>query len=839
MSAASRAPHRALVAICAAAMSTLVLQIALTRLLSATLSHHSAFAVIGLVMLGLATSASVVFVQRNRPVRPAGIAHATNALLLAALGCAVGSVGYPLASALGGSWVAPAMVFAGVLFFGLFFLAGYAIAFLLSEYAADAARLYWLDLTGAGVGCLVVVFLLDLGSPLVTVAWCGVLAAGAALALALDPRDGRTTLSGGALVGAALIAALLTAAPSLTALSWAKGVHQETLWEAWNRNSRVSVHPDIPSADQARAALRARYPKADAEQILSRWRIGWGMSDQFTGPVPETRWLLLDTDAGTQIVGGDAADVGERLRYLEYDVTAAAYHLRRDALDNVFVIGGGGGRDVLTALHFGAEAVDVAEFNPDVVRAVDEVFGDFSGRVYSHPRVDVTIGDARSTLSRSDERYDLVQMSMIDTWASSVAGALVLSENALYTAEAFTLYLERLEDDGLFSVSRWASRDDWGEAARTLSLVGEALRRFGVARPEDHVVLLRAGGGSKPGVATCIVKPTPFTDAERDIVRREAEAFGFDTLWPAAPGVAAELDVSAALRGDPQFARRMRLDLAPPTDDRPFFFELRPLFASVVWAAIDRDAGVLSRGFVITGALLAIYLVVARMLILEPLQRYDAQLPTERRTRLRNHLAPVGYFAMIGLGFMLIELGILQRYLTFLGHPTYAMSVVLFSLLLSSGLGASLSERIPDPARAAGAVAVLLVGVAFTALGVPTLLRLAHGLPLLARMGLAVALVVPLGVCLGAMFPLGVRMLRRDGLEHLLPWLWSVNGITGVIASMVGMMVAMSQGYTVLLLLGGACYVPVALAARRSWALEGERAAPEPELAVRAASATS
>ena len=161
---------------------------------------------------------------------------------------------------------------------------------------------------------------------------------------------------------------------------------------------------------------------------------------------------------------------------LGWDVTAAAYWLRPGGLRRTFVIGGGGGRDFLTALSFGAKAVDVVELNPLVVEAVQERFGDYSGRPSTRAGVQSRIGDARSELSRSQTRYDLIQMSMIDTWAASMSGALMLSENALYTREAFQTYLDHLTDAGIFAVSRWYSPTRYAETARVLSLMGDALR---------------------------------------------------------------------------------------------------------------------------------------------------------------------------------------------------------------------------------------------------------------------------------------------------------------------------------------------------------------------------
>jgi hypothetical protein len=205
---------------------------------------------------------------------------------------------------------------------------------------------------------------------------------------------------------------------------------------------------------------------------------------------------------------------------------------------------------------------------------------------------------------------------------------------------------------------------------------------------------------------------------------------------------------------------------------------------------------------------------MAEALVVEPLRKLNQSLEASQRVEISAHLGPVLYFAMIGLGFLLVEIAVLQRYFTFLGHPTYALSVVLFSLLLSSGLGSSLSPRVSDPRVPLGLI--LFLGLA-TAFGVPPLLQGLQGLGLWARFGVGAALVAPLGLCMGMMFPMGVRKLREEGLVDLVPWLWCVNGIAGVMASAGGMLLAVSHGYTVTLLVGCGCYLMVGIAAMRPW----------------------
>ncbi len=504
---------------------------------------------------------------------------------------------------------------------------------------------------------------------------------------------------------------------------------------------------------------------------------------------------------------------------LRWDVTAIPYWLREGDIDQAFVIGGGGGRDFLTSLAFGAREVHVVELNPSVVRAVEDVFADFSGRPYSRAGVRYEVGEARSVLSRSREHYDVVQMSMIDTWAASMSGAMTLSENALYTREAFRLYLDRLSDDGLLTVSRWYGVENHGETTRVLSLMQDALAHAGVADPGAHVALVATSSSVyRFGVANAMMKRSPFTEAELASLNAQAERMGFVVLWPAPGAVMGvgedAVDLATLFRDGPPGGE---LDLSPPSDDRPFFFNLRSPFASWVTAAVNLDPSRGSRSSMLFGAMAAIIVLVSWVFVFKPMAVAEADLPAASRIGLREAAPEIAYFGGIGVAFMFVELGLLQRYILFLGHPTYAISVVLLALLWSTGIGSLATERWPALARVA--LPALLGMLVITAFGVPVLLHAAYAAPLPARIGLATLLLVPLGACMGVAWPTGVRGLAASQRERLVPWMWAVNGVGGTLASVVGMLVATTWGYTALLLVGGLVYAAVyGILRRMRWA---------------------
>ncbi len=771
----------------------LLVQISATRLLSATVAYHAAFAVLAVVMLALAGSATGVYRDRSRSsaarAEPdlgpaAGMAIAAGPVV-AATGLfylAVGAVPWPPDLYQAAHFIAAALGF-----YSCFHACGYAVAWLLASWPGDVGRVYFADLLGAALGCLLAVPALSSVSPVQLLCICAVAASLAGFLLAAESRQRTRAIITGAVLGVLALTALVQ--PSWVRLRSAKMQEQSSvLFEHWNQLARVTVSPEVPGTLQAIELLARTQSEEEARAQVLRWSAGWGISDKWQGSAPDAMWIELDTDAGTQILRGGGTRPLAEFDSLAWDVTAAAYWLRPGGLEHTFVIGGGGGRDFLTALAFGAKSVDVVELNPLVVAAVEDAFGDYSGRPYSRAGVHYRLGDARSELSRSSGHYDLIQMSMIDTWAASTTGALTLSENALYTREAFHSYLAHLTDDGIFTVSRWYGNDTYAETARVLSLMGEALRSAGISDPENHIaVVFNESTHRSTSVASCMMKRSPITAAERDTLRTLAADKGFGVLWPEIEGssVHHRMDVAGVVRGDPAAISGAGLDLSPPSDDRPFFFYI---------GRTNNGAKVP----VLFGSILVVILLAGRLLVFAPLGEVEALRPAAERITLANALPEMMYFAAIGASFMGVELGVLQRYIVFLGHPTYALSVVLFALLLSTAVGSLLVGRRPGIARAG--FPLLFVALAATIFIVPGLLEGWHGWPLAARVIVSGALIVPLGVCMGTALPAGVGALTLGGRARLIPWMWAINGLSGTVASVLGMGLAMELGYSALLL---------------------------------------
>jgi spermidine synthase len=492
-------------------------------------------------------------------------------------------------------------------------------------------------------------------------------------------------------------------------------------------------------------------------------------------------------------------------QYLKYELTALGYPLQRPGF-RALVIGPGGGRDLASALVFGARQVDAVEINPiiadDVMR---ERFREYSGGVYTNPRVKIIVDDGRSYVRRTSERYDLIQASLVDTWAATAAGAYTLTENTLYTVDAFTDYLDHLTPDGVLTITRWVF-----DGLRLVSLAQDACARRGW-RADERLLIVRFGK-----VATFILKRSPFTAAEVDRTVDAAQRLGFEVIY--APGREAlwrnahedvidgtsTIDyarlITAPDRDD--FFRRYKSDVRPTTDDRPFFFHTTKL-TNQLDVAFGRTM-LFGNGLSALLTLLGVSLTLTVGFLIVPLLVADRGC-----VHPRGWLAWLLYFSSLGAGFMLFEVCVLQRFVLLLGHPVYSLTVTLFSLLLGTGIGAAWSRTFDEstlPRRVPLALmAIATLGLVVMLAATP-LVMWAIPFTRPARIAIAVAVLVPIGVVLGVPMPSGLRLLAGRAPD-LVPWAWGMNGALSVVGATLAIFIAMNWGFSVTLLAAAATYL--------------------------------
>jgi spermidine synthase len=758
------------------ALATILFEISLTRVLSFTIWYHFAYVAISTALLGYGASGSLL------AARP-GIGTRDLAGTLA--WCSVGAA-LSVAVTLGIISSIPLdpmeittsnrQAFVFVLYQIAvtvpFFFSGLAISLSLRAATASVDRLYFWDLVGAGLGACIAVALMNAVTP----PGAALIAAAvfAAAGLAFGPPPDRRGWMAALLIALALAASLggripFTPADSKHLMMHVKRQQMTPVFSHWTALFRTDVVVRDPELTPVSA------------------KDEWGISAVAPGNIqPYWGFVTHDATAGTPVY-----DLREgRLDFLDHHTLRMPYLVVPSA-PRVLVIGVGGGRDIITADRYGASHVTGVELDPVTVELVhDDPFGVSEG-LFQSDRVDLIAGEGRSFVRRTEERFDLIQITGVDTLAAQSSGAYVLAENYLYTVEAFSDYLDRLTPDGMLCVTTGHLYDNEPNATgRMVSVAREALLRRGIEQPGRHIAVVT----SRRLFANVMVRPTPFTAAQTAALAAEAKRLQFAVLWlPGMPSNAVFTGLATATGAERErLLAEAKYVLTPTTDDSPFFFRL------FRWSELDIDpispVHTTALGQIVLALLLISLTVLSVLLILAPL------LVFRRRGIQLGSARPFGilvYFLAIGTGFMLFEISLMQRFVLFLGYPTYSLSVTLASLLVFLGMGSWLSRRWIGRERVVLPLGV--VGIAILALfymrGLPAIQDATLGAPLMARVALTVAVLAPLGLLLGMFFPLGIRFAAAEH-EDLVAWAWGINGCASVTGTVLTVMLAMSFGFT-------------------------------------------
>jgi spermidine synthase len=658
-----------------------------------------------------------------------------------------------------------------------FYPAGKAIAISVTRSRFPIGRVYAVDLAGAALGCPLAPLLLrvmDAGSAILLFSAVAALGAIAFSRAGNEPRGTRH----GALAFLFLVALFLANRATDHGLRplWVKE-RAETYAimdeELWNSHSRVEVfHPSTEPA------------------------MMWGLGSRCQAPTVTERVLVIDGHAATPLY--HASENLESLRFLECDVSDVANLLRPGG--SAAIIGVGGSRDIQAALLAGHSRVVGIELNDRMLEILKGPMGEPT-LVPHRPEVELIHDDARSYLSRTNERFRVVQASLIDTWAATGAGAHALAENGLYTLEAWRAFLSRVEPGGVFTVTRWATV----ETSRMIALGVAALMDRGAPHPRDHIALVSGGLAT-----TLLVGRDPFTAADTARLREIAFDKGFVVVVAPGEHVGAEQLERVLSATSPEeldrFTLTADLDFRPSTDDRPFFFNvvrLRSLFRPLP----DVTAGALPGNLAAT-RMLGLTLFASVVFVFGSIV-----WPLSRRARQRDALgAPLVaafiYFCLIGVGFMLLEIALLERLSLVLGQPLYALTVVLSTLVASAGVGSLLSDALPfSRTPYCFAYPVLIFGITLLfALSWPGLAQKILLADTPVRIAWAAGVTAIVGLPLGVAFPVGLSLVRRAHAAET-PWLWGLNGAGSVVASSLAILIALTHGITVLTLVGAACYL--------------------------------
>ena len=830
------------------AAATLAFEVYLTRVYSLMIWPYMAFVVVSVAMLGVGAAGAWLATRRASHTTGSQAQMATCAWgfgAVALIGTAI--VGHFPAD-LGGSLISLGAHVPVVLYYLVsgapFFLSGYAFALAFRSFPEQAHRIYFYDLMGAAVGALAVLGAMNLvggGGTLATIA----IAAAAASACFSGFKPDRLTLAGVLAAAALLIAIALPGAfrvelspqKFLPFIQQATGASVERSY--WNALGRVDV---IAASNESKASLGAFE----------------GLSRSFRGGIPEVKWISIDGGAETPILRFDG-DLDE-LDFADHYLPAlAAQAITPKA---VLIIGAGGGIDVLAALANGATRVDAVELNPAIIDIGITDYADFNGGLFLRPDVSFYGAEGRSFVRGSDRAYDLILLSLVDTFTAAASGAHALSENYIYTVEAFRDYYRHLNPGGAVTVTRnyftFAH-----ESLRLATLIYEAWKAEGEPHPEDCIavftnerqanVIARRGGLNEADVAHFKTlaagkyrvlwlpgNPMPadafariyrnhfggarlflgrsaLPPAEAASLDREAASHGYQPLYSSGfMGDVNEFAAYFAAEDKDEFYRKYFYDIEPTTDDRPFYFltsKWRNLYISPLVVAPDEF--IKDTNFVVVPHAAQFFLLCALaeaallsiLFILAPVYFF------RKRGLPYQHKGAFGlYFVLLGVGFMLIEIPLIQKFTLYLGHPVYAFATGLAALLAASAVGSLASVRFRDKRWVPFAAIVILAIV--IPLTTDPLLAATLGWPLVIRVAIVIAALAPLGFFLGMPFPLGIDVATRTQKE-LIPWAWAANGCASVVGPAAAVLMAATTGHNFVIFIAAALYALALMAILR------------------------
>ncbi len=786
-----------LVGVLLIAMALLMLELVLTRIFSVTIYYHFAFMAVSLALLGTAVSGVWVYVMPAWFSKARYTIQSPIAALLFAATCSIALIVYlSIPFIPGASW--GELLKTTIIYLALavpFFFGGLCISLPLSHFPKQVSRIYFFDLIGASLGCLLTIPVLNIFGGPSAILFVAVLGGISALLMsfATIKRSIRTISALGSLFFAGLL--IFNLITNAINVSYAKGeVEPKKYYERWNTFSRIVVID----------------PPKDTLPV-------WGLSKAYNESLPNFYLMNIDAQAGTPIIqfNGDY----NSLRYLRWDVSTVVHTLKQNAKQ--LVIGMGGGKDILAGLLFNQKEITGVEINPDIINAVKGQFGDFSGHFYNDPRVKVVQDEGRTFLTQSGEKYDIIQASLIDSWAATSAGAFVLTENSLYTKEAFKIYWDHLNDGGMVTMSRFYLGDRPDETMRLLTLSMDTWKDQGVADPRQNIVVMFSDG-----IATVLLKKGPgFTRDEISALEKRTDQYGFSLLY--APGAAVRGPVGTEVRAQPiqqlmknpdftSFVKNYPLDISPPTDNRPFFFHtlrfgdsMRAMLGMKLPPEADKVHS--KAPLSVLGALLIIVSFLAALFIFGPLFALRRRLSSGKEATkkdLKGSLPFIAYFFLLGLGFIMVEIPLMQRFSLFLGHPVYSLSITLFSILLFSSLGSFLTGRVAPLKLRARMIAVgigLVILIPLYILLLPPVLGALVPLSIAFKAIITAAILAPLGLLMGMPFPLGIRLLSEER-GWMVPWVWGINGALSVVATVLSVIIAIYNGFSFALGLGALCY---------------------------------
>jgi len=778
-------------------------EILLMRVLSIVQWHHFAYMIISLALLGYGASGTFIALNKQWLESRFELAFAVCALLFSVtiVACFVlgQSIPFNALEIVWDPWQLLNLSFIYLTFLVPFFFAACCIGLALTCRKSQISRLYFFDLMGAGLGAMLILAMLFVLSPRHALIALAVVAILASVSVGTRLPTRRALIA----MQVLWLGALLFSIPQdwlALRMSEYKGLSQ-AMQVVDSRISSVSSGP------------LGLLTVVESPQVP--FRHAPGLSFNARSIPPEQLAVFTDGDAMSVITRFDG-----NLSALGYlgDVTAALPYQLLDQPD-VLILGAGAGTDVLLALYNGATRIDAVELNPQMTKLVKTGFADFAGQLYDDSRITVHAKEARGFVARSPEQYDLIHVGLLDSFAAAGSGVQALNENYLYTVEAIQEYLSHTAPGGMLAVTRWLKLPP-RDSLKLVGTVIEALRKQGVAHPGRQIALIRSWN-----TTTLLVRNGEFSASDIEVIREFARSRSFDTaFYPSMPAkdanrfnVIAEpylYDGTLALLGKDadEFVRRYKFHIEPATDNQPYFFHFLKWSALPEFITLVRrgGAGLIEWGYLILVATLFQAAIVGAILILLPLARMKRSWPRGTGTRMG------GYFFLLGLAFLFVEMAFIQKFILFLSHPLYSVGVVLSGFLVFAGVGSAYSGKVAHRVEQTGRSPIAIVAAGISVIAIlylvllPVLFQQLIGLADGIKMVLSVFLIAPLAFSMGMPFPIGLNRVAASAPDFI-PWAWGINGFASVLSAALATLLAIEFGFTTVVLLALGLYTSAAV----------------------------
>ncbi|MEA2021440.1 MAG: hypothetical protein U9N08_03075 [Candidatus Caldatribacteriota bacterium] len=549
-----------------------------------------------------------------------------------------------------------------------------------------------------------------------------------------------------------------------------------------------------------------------------------GLSLNFSGKIPEQLGMITDGDglsAITRLEGKNDLERFKRIEFSDYISSALGFHLAKDTenREKILIIGPGGGLDVLGGIYNEAEEIWGIEMNPNVKSLMQYNFADYSGNIYNRKGTKILTGEGRSILKGLEQKFDLIQISLIGSSNTASGGFYSISENYLYTVEGFMDFWQHLSNGGKLSITRWLKFPP-REILRLCNTGLEALGRMGIERPENHLAVIRSWA-----TTTLILSKKEITVKEINIIKDFCDKRSFDVVY--FPGIREEeVNINHVLEESYYYQEIKYLidsfkkgnlkdfndsyffNVSAVTDNQPYFFYTlkwknipKIIKSTANWQPLIEWGNLIIFATFIQGIIFSIIFIFLPLF----LKRSPV---TKRKVKFPFLL----YFASLGLGYMLLEISFIQKFILYLTNPGYSTSIIIFSFLFFSGLGSFYSKRIERNyiGNLKTIIFVLCGLLIIYQFILPCIFNTTLKYSLIVRIFITMGLIFPLGFLMGMPFPLGIKLVSlidkgRD--KGLIPWLWATNSFCSIIASVSAVIIALFFGFKVVIILAALIYL--------------------------------